>query len=285
MLVISAIIANFASDMIPNPIYEKHPSPDNRPMRLGVALSGGGARGVAHAGALKALEEAGLKPDIISGVSAGSIVAVLYAAGVKPERILDMFNYPRFNDFTELAWGSGGFFKIEKFINYITTALGKFKNIEQLRIPTVICATNFAEGYPEAFSEGLIGPRIQASCSIPIAFPPVDIDGKKYVDGGVLRNLPAWAIRDNCRTLIGINVSPMHRKDMDTSSILGIALRTYSLMAKSNLAQDVSLCDIHIAIDDISDRKVFDLKEIEKVYNSGYQTTRKALLESDIVIK
>lgn len=280
--VVIVIIANFAIDMKPKPIYEKHPSPDNRPHRLGVALSGGGARGLAHAGALKAIEDAGLKPDIISGVSAGSIVAVLYGAGVKPERILDMFSFPRFSDFTDFALGKGGIFKIEKFIGYITTALGRFKNLEHLRIPVTVCATNLEDGDPESFTEGPIGPRIQASCSIPIAFPPVVIDGVKYVDGGVLRNLPAWAIRDNCRHLIGINVSPMQRKDMGKNSIFDIALRTYSLLAKSNLAQDASLCDIHIAIDGVSDHKVFDLNEIEKVYTAGYEATRKALLNADI---
>lgn len=283
--VVREIIAIFASEMKPKPIYEKSPVPDQRPYRIGVALSGGGARGLAHAGALKAIEEFGLKPEVISGVSAGSIVAVLYAAGVKPERILDMFNFPKFNDFAELSWGGGGLFKIDKFINYITTALGKFKDLEQLRIPTSVCASNFEEGYPEAFTAGPIGPRIQASCSIPIAFPPVEIDGTKYVDGGVLRNLPAWAIRDKCRTLIGINVSPMRRKEMDKHSIFDVALRTYSLMAKSNLAQDIALCDVHIAIEGVSDHKVFDLKEVEKVYNTGYETARKALLDSNLTAK
>lgn len=268
--------------MKPKAIYVKHPSPDHRPYKLGVALSGGGARGLAHAGALKAIEEAGLKPDIISGVSAGSIVAVLYAAGVKPERILDMFSIPKFNDFTELAWGSGGILKFDKFVNYITTALGKFKNLEQLRIPVSICATNFEEGLPESFTSGPIGPRIQASCSIPIVFAPVDIDGTKYVDGGVLRNLPAWAIRDNCRTLLGVNVSPMQRKEMPKKSMFDIAMRTYSLLAKANLAQDISLCDIHIAIDGVSDHKAFDLSEVEKVYEIGYEVTRKKLLEIDL---
>ena len=91
--------------------------------KLGVALSGGGARGFAHAGALKALEEAGLKPDIIAGVSAGSIVAVLHAAGVSPENMLRLFSERAFTDFASLQLGSGGLFGIEKFKNFIMRAI------------------------------------------------------------------------------------------------------------------------------------------------------------------
>ncbi len=81
------------------PVQKQETAIEMRPYRLGVALSGGGARGFAHAGALKAIEEAGLKPDIIAGVSAGSIVAVLYAAGVHPENMLKLFSERAFTDF------------------------------------------------------------------------------------------------------------------------------------------------------------------------------------------
>ncbi|MDE7396754.1 MAG: patatin-like phospholipase family protein, partial [Muribaculum sp.] len=91
------------------------PAPSERPYRLGVALSGGGARGFAHAGALKAIEEAGLKPDVIAGVSAGSVVAVLYAAGVSPDNILRLFSERGFSDFATIKPGAGGLFRADKF--------------------------------------------------------------------------------------------------------------------------------------------------------------------------
>ena len=255
-------------------------SGDNKPpYALGVALSGGGARGLAHAGALQAIEDAGLKPDIIAGVSAGSVVAVLYAAGVKPRRILDMFMVARARDLAELSWGNGGLLKIDKFTSYITHALGHYKRLEDLRIPTYIGVTNFEEGCPAEFHEGEIGPIVTASCSIPVAIPPVTIDGVKYVDGGVLRNLPAWTIRDKCKQLIGINVSPVIKAAQISSSLIEIALRTYTLMAKANQLNDMRMCDLAVSTDEISDHNVFSLKDLTRLYNIGYANTKQALLE------
>lgn len=246
------------------------------PYKLGVALSGGGARGFAHAGALMAIEEAGLKPDAIAGVSAGSVVAVLYAAGVKPLEMADLFSGQGFRDFVELSWGKGGLFKIEKFMHFIQNAIGNKRNIEDLDIPTFIGASDLDNARPHIFGSGEIGPRMIASCSIPIIFPPVQIDGVHYVDGGVLRNLPAWALRDKCDTLIGINVSPLAKKD-SYSSIIEVAYRTYNLMAKANQAEDMALCDLSIQTPEIADYAVFDLSKIKELVVSGYMHTRKAL--------
>ncbi len=249
---------------------------ERHPYKLGVALSGGGARGFAHAGALMAIEEAGLKPDAIAGVSAGSVVAVLYAAGVKPLEMADLFSGQGFRDFVELSWGKGGLFKIEKFMHFIQIAIGNKRNIEDLDIPTFIGASDLDNARPHIFDSGEIGPRMIASCSIPIIFPPVQIDGVHYVDGGVLRNLPAWALRDKCDTLIGINVSPLAKKD-SYSSIIEVAYRTYNLMAKANQAEDMALCDLSIQTPEIADYAVFDLSKIKELVVSGYMHTRKAL--------
>ena len=249
---------------------------ERHPNKLGVALSGGGARGFAHAGALMAIEEAGLKPDAIAGVSAGSVVAVLYAAGVKPLEMADLFSGQGFRDFVELSWGKGGLFKIEKFMHFIQNAIGNKRNIEDLDIPTFIGASDLDNARPHIFDSGEIGPRMIASCSIPIIFPPVQIDGVHYVDGGVLRNLPAWALRDKCDTLIGINVSPLAKKD-SYSSIIEVAYRTYNLMAKANQAEDMALCDLSIQTPEIADYAVFDLSKIKELVVSGYMHTRKAL--------
>lgn len=247
------------------------------PYKLGLALSGGGARGIAHAGALLALEEAGLKPDIIAGVSAGSIVAVLYSSGMSPKDILKLFVNAKFSDFTELALGKGGLFKIDKFRQYILRRLKGYQRLEDLPIPTYVGVTNFEDGVAEAFHTGEIGPIIQASCSIPVAFPPVSINGKLYVDGGVLRNLPAKVIRSQCQKLIGINVSPLEQKKV-SNSIVEIAFRAYSLLAKSNQFEDMKQCDMVVQTKEIIHHKVFSLKDVENVFDAGYINTRKALL-------
>jgi len=253
----------------------------HKPYKLGVTFSGGGARGFAHAGALMAIEEAGLQPDAVAGVSAGSVIAVLYAAGVKPLSMVRIFAHTGFRNFAGLCFGRGGIFNIEKFENFVMRALGGVRYLEDLRIPTYIAATDLDHGSTVAFSSGEIGPRMLASCSIPIVFSPVKIDGVNYVDGGVLRNHPAWIIRDKCETLIGVNVSPlMPVKDYRT--ILGMAMRTYRLMTKANQSADMALCDVSVVTPEIADCSVFNLKNIKRIFISGYVQTRKALIDAGL---
>ncbi len=252
-----------------------------RPYKLGVALSGGGARGFAHAGALMAIEEAGLKPDIVAGVSAGSVVAILYAAGIKPIEIPQLFSNAGMSDFTTLSLGQGGILSAEKFKKFIMKAIGDYTRLEDLPMPVYIGVTDFDRGVATEFHRGPIGDVMLASCSIPIVFRPVNIDGVNYVDGGVLRNHPAWIIRDKCDTLIGVNVSPLNQR-ANPSSLLDVAMRTYNLMAKANQNADMNLCDISVSTPEIAHYKVFNLKNINSVFTSGYIHARKALREAGL---
>ncbi len=253
----------------------------SRRYRLGVALSGGGARGFAHAGALMAIEEAGLKPDIVAGVSAGSVVAILYAAGVKTLEIPHLFSKAGMSDFTTLSFGQGGILSAEKFKKFIMKVIGGYKRLEELPMPVYIGVTDFDRGVATEFHRGPIGDVMLASCSIPIVFRPVNIDGVNYVDGGVLRNHPAWIIRDKCDTLIGVNVSPLNQR-ANPSSLLDVAMRTYNLMAKANQSADMNLCDISVSTPEIAHYKVFNLKNINSVFTSGYIHARKALREAGL---
>lgn len=249
-----------------------------KPYKVGLVLSGGGARGFAHAGALKALEEMGIKPDIIAGVSAGSVVTALYASGMKPEEILQVFSNASFSDFAEIGVPRDGFFTMEGLKKFLRKHI-PYENIEDLPLPAMICATDLDNNKPVAFTKGLIFDRVVASCSIPIVFKPVKIDGVTYVDGGVLANLPAWALRDKCKYLIGINCSPLPRRGA-LKSIIDISQRTYDLLVKTNSIPQMQLCDLAISINDIARYKVFNLKQITKVYRSGYDNTKRTLLSS-----
>lgn len=254
-----------------------------RRCRLGLALSGGGARGFAHAGALAAIEEAGHRPDIIAGVSAGSVVAVLYAAGVSPRHLMELFAEHKAKSFVDFRPHSGGFFSIEPFRDFIKKNLGDYRNLEELPIPTYVGATDFDRGVSVEFHTGEISERVRASCSIPIAFSPVTIDGTRYVDGGVLRNHPAWIIRDKCDFLIGVNVSPLETRLKDRGdSFMSVAMRTYNLMAKANQKEDMALCDLNIETPEIAHYRTFDMRSIEKVYLSGYANTHRALRKAGL---
>lgn len=249
--------------------------------KLGVALSGGGARGLAHAGALAAIEEAGLKPDILAGVSAGSMAAVLYAAGNTPKHIVELFTDRGFRDFVEFRPHHGGLFGVEPLKRFLTENTKPYVNIEDLPIKVYVGATDFDHGISAEFHQGEIVPRVVASCSIPIIFKPVEIDGINYVDGGVLRNHPAWIIRDKCETLIGINVSPLKPRP-DVSNFVDVAMRTYNLMAKANQLNDMKLCDVSVETPEIASYRTFDLRYVRELYLSGYIHTRKALREAGL---
>lgn len=244
---------------------------------LGVALSGGGARGFAHAGALKALEEAGYRPEILAGVSAGSVAAVLYAAGISPEGILEAFAKSKFSDLCRLRLSGHGLLDMSRFRQMIARVIAPIRNLEELEIPTYIGVTDFDHGRTHAFSTGAAAERVAASCSIPIVFPPVKIDGTNYVDGGVLRNLPASVIRDKCRILVGIDCSPQTYTKMRDKSMVDTAIRSFHMLARANTTHDLELCDVVISTDDISDYKIFNLKDIRRCYQSGYDAARRAL--------
>ncbi|MCM1377244.1 MAG: patatin-like phospholipase family protein [Clostridium sp.] len=247
---------------------------------VGLALSGGGAKGFSHIGVLMAFESFGLKPGVLSGVSAGSIAAVLYAAGLSPADIIECFSETnKFGDFTEFIIPKSGIFRLDKFGTLLDSWL-PVKDLSELTIPTVVCATDFDRGRSVGWSKGEIVPRVLASCSIPVVFPPVHINGVHYVDGGVLRNLPAWAIRDYCKTLYGVNCSPLKPDYKYKSSILDIAYRSYQLMAKSNTLQDIHLCDHVISLPQVSNVGIFALRALRDVVNTGYDTACRVLEKS-----
>lgn len=251
-------------------------SSNPKPYRIGIALSGGGAKGFAHVGALKALEESGIKPDVIAGVSAGAVVAALYSAGVTPEKMMKLFTDVKFRDFCEFTVKGGGFFRIDKFRTFLKQAIGKYEDIADLPVPLYIGATDLDNGVAAVFDKGKIVDAVAASCSIPIIFRPVKIDGVRYVDGGVLRNMPSWILRDKCECLIGLNCSPLADYKVK-DNVKDIALRTYHLMLRANVKDDMALCDLGIETPEIASYKVFNLKEIQQVYIRGYAATKSAL--------
>lgn len=252
-----------------------------KPYKLGIAFSGGGARGFAHAGAIKALEEMGIKPDIVAGVSAGSVVATLYAAGRKPEEMLEIFSNQKFSDLCQLSVPKNGFFTMDGFKKLISDNV-PYANIEDLPLPAVICATDMDNGKAVAFESGALPSRVAASCSIPIVFKPEKIDGVRYIDGGVLHNLPSWAIRERCKYLIGFNCSPVPRRRYK-DTLLDIAQASYNLAVKSNTWADMDICDLAVDMPEIASYKVFNLREINKVFRQGYEITMERLKENGFV--
>ena len=233
---------------------------DKKQYNIGLALSGGGVRGFAHIGALRALEDVGIKPDIIAGVSAGSIVASFYAAGMTADEIFDIMG---------------------KFKKFLAKNL-PVENIEQLKLPTIIAATDIEQQHEMPFTTGNIAERIIASCSIPLVFKPVKIDNSYYVDGGVLHNLPSFYLRPICKKVIGINVSPSKLGPIKMN-VRSLAYRTYKLMTLRNVVADKQLCDLLVDIISIQQISTFDTRAANRIAQKGYFETMKILKNSPIV--
>lgn len=246
--------------------------------KVGVALSGGGIKGLCHAGAFKALEEYGIKPDIISGVSAGGIVGALYADGMSPDSIYSFFKGITFSKMTKFQLSSDGFFSIESFGELIGEQL-KAKTFEELKIPLRVVATDLDHGKSVTFSSGELLRPLIASSSLPVLFSPTIINDTTYVDGGVLKNFPVSIIRDDTEYVIGLNCSPMVANDYKVN-IVNIATRSYHFMFKANILHDKMLCDILIEPKEMGNYETFEVEKSQEMFDLGYNAA-KEILESE----
>lgn len=178
--------------------------------RTGIALGGGGVRGVAHIAYIDVIENLGIVPDIISGTSSGAIVGALYAGGMAPQEIYSALeNFLKAGRRLGLALlkrkGNGG--RIASFVReYFDRILPK-KTFEELRIPLKIVATNFNTLKEKVFESGEILPALMGSIALPSVFVPQYVQGAYYMDGGATNIVPFDIIRDLCDTLIAIDVS------------------------------------------------------------------------------
>lgn len=246
--------------------------------QVGFALSGGGARGFAHLGAIKALREKGLTPDYLSGTSAGAFAGSLIADGYSPEEIISFFNNRVFQEFAKLMIPRSGIFSSVPFYHFLRKYLHA-KTFDELKIPLSVTATNLEKGKSVHFTEGLIIPPVVASCSVPIIFKPVKINDDHYIDGGIFKNLPALPIRKHCRFVIGINVSPLvHRPYKE--NIWNIAEQSFHYMFTANTFADKKACDLLIDAvppDNKNDYSMFDLLHTQEIYELGYTKTIEAI--------
>lgn len=243
----------------------------------GIALSGGGTRGFAQLGALKALEEADIKPDIISAVSAGAIVGALYADGKSPEEILKALTSKKIFSYLDFIIPKTGLIKMTGFENTLKKLLTA-ENFEDLQIPLKVFAVNINTAEYTLFDKGPLAIAIKASSSIPIIFPPTEIDEEFYCDGGIINNFPIEPLLPICERVIGINVNPLgKRKNLD--NLRKIAERTFQLNIRSHALDRKDKCDLFIEPEGLADYGLLELSNAEKIFELGYKTTQKLLKE------
>jgi len=242
----------------------------------GLILSGGGARGFAHAGILKALHESGIRPDVISGVSAGAIVGALYADGNTPEEIYDIFAGDNsIFHYVKMKVPGSGFFRTVGLQENLSRHL-KSETFEELELPLYVAATDIHRGEIVYFNSGRILDKVIASASIPVLFEPVEIEGHYYVDGGVIDNFPVTPIARHCKRLIGISLNPIHPEE-DFKNMFRIAERTFRLSVSSNISPKIELCDLVFEPEELGRYGLLDTSSGKEMYELGYRSAQKIL--------
>jgi NTE family protein len=248
--------------------------------KIGLVLSGGGARGFAHLGVIQALNEAGVFPDVISGTSAGAIAGVLYADGYSPREILKLTNSNSRLSYIRPTVPRDGLLQISGMIRILKDSL-RAKTFEELKTPLFVTATDLNNGRVDYFSSGELLNVIIASSSIPVLFKPVVIDNKHYVDGGVLDNLPIKPIEKNCRFIIGSFVNPTGYEE-NITNLISIAERTFLLSMSKEVGEKAKKFNLFIAPLELRNFKILDPEKSEELFLLGYNTTKEKLKAVDI---
>lgn len=237
-------------------------------MKTGVALSGGGARGISHIGVLKGLDELGVQIDCISGTSAGSIVGALYAYGYKPDEILQfVLDAPIFTSFKP-SWSWKGFLSLQG-LNSLLLPLLPGNDFNTLKIPLTVAATDINTGKPVYFSEGELINPIMASCCIPAVFKPIEYRGHQLVDGGLVDNLPVAPIRDQCDFIIGVHCNFIVTNP-DLKNIRTVIERSSLIAVSGNTRNSKQKCDVLIEPPAIGKYSGFELNKAKELVASGY---------------
>jgi NTE family protein len=239
---------------------------------LGLVLSGGGARGIAHAGVLQALDEMNVRVNLISGTSSGAIIGVLYASGVQPSEMIPIVKNSKLFDISGISLGLKGLLKTDVFRKILKKYVYA-TDFEELAIPVVVTVTDFTNGKPVIFDRGPFTDPVIASCSIPLIFSPLTINGHTMVDGGLTDNFPVEPAADRCRNIIGVHVNPVGVQKKKNLS--GTLERIFQMAISTGLKSKSEKCDIFLEPKNLSAFSVFDTKEAEKIFKIGYEETMK----------
>ncbi|MBD8489398.1 patatin-like phospholipase family protein [Echinicola sp. CAU 1574] len=251
--------------------------------KIGIALSGGGARGIAHLGVLKALEEIGIKPSFVSGTSAGAIVGSLYCSGFGPDEILNIIIKTNYFKFLRPAISWTGILKMDTMEQLYRVHLPE-NSFERLQIPLTVAATELRRGKVVYFSEGELIRPIMASTCIPGMFDPIQIDGRFYIDGGVLNNLPVEPLEGRCDYIIGVNCNHL-QEDHNISNIKSLIERTVIMSMNYNVYSRKNKCDFFIEPEGLAQYGVFDLRKAKDIFFAGYESTKRFISYNEVLVK
>ena len=256
--------------------------------KIGLALGGGGVRGLAHISVLEILDDLDYKPSVIAGTSMGAIIGALYASGLSGKDIRRLVKHhivskdDKLRDVIDkrahiLEWVSafapaherGGIIKADKFYNHLFGEIGK-TTFEELKIPLIVIATDYWTAEEVVFKTGELLPAIKASAAIPVVFAPVSIEERILVDGGVVNVVPYEHVMELCDVTIAVDVSGMPPHKHEVPTLIESALGTVRIMQTASLAAKMKCLQpdifVHPGIHDI---KLLDFNKVEEVFKQS----------------
>lgn len=245
-------------------------------VKIGLALSGGAARGIAHIGVLKALSEAQIPIDMIAGTSSGALIGALYASGLDVktiERVALGLKWKEFADFTLPRMGLISGKGIEKFILEHT----KIKNFRELKIPLTVIATDLITEKEIVFKEGPLARIVQASCSLPGIYTPVQYKNMLLVDGGIINVLPTDVLpKMGADFVIGADVNTKATINPEPRNVFQVILQSWDTISREGAKRARKDADL-VIYPEIGDISKVDLKRARELLQAGYQATKEVI--------
>ncbi len=237
--------------------------------RVGIALSGGTAKTIAHIGVLEAVEDAGIPIACITGTSGGAIIGALYAAGFSIPELKALARGVKWKNLARLSFPRLGLLSNDTINRFLSDLLGE-RTFDQLKIPMAVVATNLLTGDRAIISEGKVALAAQVSSTIPNLFAPVCIGEEMYVDGGIVEFLPVGALKDTFApdVLIGVNLGMSGRLPRPRN-LIHVAMLLGTVVARQSYGRAEALADVIIRPDTALFHP-FDLEASQGLIDVGY---------------
>ncbi len=250
-------------------------------MRVGLALSGGAARGIAHIGVLRYLEERGVKPCCIAGTSAGSIVGSLYCSGKSVDELEEIACTLSWKDLVKISWPRRGLIDSSRLLKVLRKYLND-QTFDQLELPLLVNAVDLLSAKEIIMDEGPVAEAVVASCAIPGIFTPVKKEKYLLVDGGLLDNLPAVLMKDRKTDyIISVNVGAQSPLQKEPDTLVEVLIQSFDVIRRQRDEPALEYTDILIE-PDLSDIAFHDTSKVDLLIERGYEAAQEALQEIDL---
>ena len=248
------------------------PLPTPTPALLALALSGGGARGIAHLGVLAALDELGLPVGALAGASSGGIVSAFYAAGFAPREVLRLLQNTSIPRLTRPVFGRNGLLSLEAVGQLLARHLGADLRFEDLRLPLTLVATDLVAGESVYFSQGPLLPPLLASSAVPILYRPVEYQGRRLVDGGLLNNLPVEPLLGRGQPVVGVHCNPIN-PEATLPTLRRVVERTLQIALSANVTTRKTQCALLLEPPELRQYRPLDFRKADELFEIGYRHT------------